>query len=140
MKLSSLKIDSARLERGAWIGDIPELEGVRFHVRGAGNADWRRLQAKLVAGVPAKERRNGLDVVTRDRIETRCLLDACLLDWSGLEEDDGQPVAFSRETAERYLTDPDYAVLRAGVVYAANLVADVETEAAEQTLGNSSPA
>ncbi|GLK78040.1 hypothetical protein GCM10008171_32940 [Methylopila jiangsuensis] len=140
MKLSALRIDNARLEEGAWVGDIPELEGVRLHVRGLGNTDFRRLQNKLVMAVPRKNRRNGLSLEDQARIEARCLAETVLLGWEGLENEDGSPLDYSPVEALRLLSNPDFVRLREGVNYAAAIVAEDDAEADEDLEGNSEPA
>ncbi len=149
MKMSELAIDSARLETGAWVDDIPEMEGLRLRVRGSNNADWRRLQTKLIEAVPRKQRLGGrLDPDTQDRITSSLLLNTCLLDWEGLEGDDGQPVPYDKKMAEKLITDPQYRRFREAVVWAASVVAeqtDIDMKDAEGNLlrlssGNTSTA
>ncbi len=130
MKLSDLKIDSARAEQGAWVGDIPDMPGLRLRVRGFGNTDDKRVQAEAVEALPRAQRIRGrLDAAAQDAVMTRRLLDAILTGWDGLEGDDGQPLAYSRETAEQLLANPDYAPFRGAVIWAASIVA--EDKAAE---------
>ncbi len=149
MKMSELAIDSARLETGAWVDDIPEMEGLRLRVRGSNNADWRRLQTKLIEAVPRKQRLGGrLDPDTQDRITSSLVLNTCLLDWEGLEGDDGQPVPYDKKMAEKLITDPQYRRFREAVVWAASVVAeqtDIDMKDAEGNLlrlssGNTSTA
>lgn len=140
MKLSALKIDAEKLEQGAWVGNIPELEGVRFKVRGLGNTDFKRLQNRLIMAIPRKNRRNGLSVEDQTRIESRCVVDTILLDWDGLEDDDGRAMPFSKELAADLLADPDMARLREGILYAAAIVAEQDAEDEEAVEGNSATA
>lgn len=137
MKLSDLTIDPERQENGAWVDDIPELEGLRLRVRGTMNADWRRLQTKLIESIPRKKRAGGrLDPDETDRITQTLLLNACLLDWEGLEDDDGKPILYSKEMARKLLFEPEYRAFRDGVVYAANVVAQNTSEDQSDTSGN----
>ncbi|WP_020178088.1 hypothetical protein [Methylopila sp. M107] len=145
MKLSAIAIDNEKLEQGAWVGDIPELEGVRFKVRGLGNTDYRRLQNKLIQLIPRKNRRNGLSVEDQTRVESRCLLDTILLDWDGIEADDSTAkelkfLPYSRETAAGLLADPNMARLREGVLYAAAIVAESDEDDEKEVEGNFEPA
>ena len=140
MKLSDLATTTAKIEQGAWIDDIPMpgMEDVSLHVRGVDNADYRRLQSKLLQQIPFGRRRAGLGVEDQDRINIRLLRDTVLLDWKGITEDDETTVIpYSKEMAERLLGNP---IFREGVMYAASLVG--ETRAAEQDAleGNSSTA
>lgn len=125
MKMSDMALDPVRLEEGAWIDDIPEMEGLRLKVRGSNNADWRRLQSRLIEAVPRKKRIGGrLDPDEQDRIMSSCLLNCCLLDWDGLEDDDGKPLPYNKQMAQKLLTDPQYRRFRDGVVWAASIVGD----------------
>jgi hypothetical protein len=137
VKLGEIAIDADRAEQGAWVDDIPEVEGLRLKVRGTNNADWRRLQARLLDAVPRKKRLGGrLDPDEQDRIMSSCLLNACLLDWDGLEDDDGKPIAYSKEWAQKLLNEPEYRRFRDSVVWAASVVAERLDSEAKETAGN----
>jgi hypothetical protein len=137
MKLSDIATDSERTEKGAWVEDVPELEGLKLCVRGINNSDWRRLQTKLIESVPRKKRATGrLDPDEADRIQSTCLLQTVLLDWDGLENDDGTAIAYDKETARKLLFDPAYRKFRDAVVWAATVVADQISDDRKETLGN----
>jgi hypothetical protein len=136
MKLSDIAMDNERSERGAWVDDIPELEGLKLCVRGINNSDWRRLQTKLIESVPRKKRVGRLDPDEADRIQSTCLLQACLLDWDGLENDDGSPIPYDKDMARRLLFEPQFRKFRDGVVWAGTVVGDQTAEAQKETLGN----
>jgi hypothetical protein len=137
MKLSDITLDAERQENGAWVEEIPELEGVKLLVRGINNSDWRRLQAKLIEAIPRKKRLVGrIDTDEQDRIQSTCLLNACLLDWDGLEEDDGKPIPYSKELARKLLFESSWRKFRDGVVWAANIVAEQTSEDQKEILGN----
>lgn len=138
MKLSSIRIDSARLEGGDWVSDIPGLGDIRLKVRGLGNLDYRRLHAKLVDQVSEADRDEDgairpkvLDAITAD-----LALNTLLVGWDGVEHDDSTPEVrmfepFTPETATRYLTNPDYRAFLVGVIYAADQVAERAAAKAE---------
>lgn len=137
MKMKEIAVDSARAEEGAWVDDIPDMEGLRLKVRGSNNKEWRRLQQKLLQAVPRKRRMTGnLDAEDGDRITTLCLLNTALLDWEGLDGDDDKPLPYSREVAEKLLTDPDYRRFRLAAAWAADKVAEQSKEDVEQDSGN----
>jgi len=133
------RIDTAKVEDGTWIGDIPDMGDLRLQVRGINNAKFRRLQQELIAAVPRGERRKGrIDPLTMDRITGTCLASTVLLGWDKLEGEDGQPVPYSQEQARAYLTDPAYRPFFEAVVYAATMVGEADAEAAKEDEGNSS--
>lgn len=131
MKISSIRIDSARIEGGDWVGDIPGLGDLRLKVRGIDNRDYRRLHAKLLDGVGPDERDEAGKILEKvaDDISAELLFKTVLLDWDGLEAEASTPTApiaepYAKELAFQYLTDPDYAVFRDGVAWAALKVAN----------------
>ena len=136
MKLSSLKIDSAKIEAGAWVRDIPGLAGIALKVRGRQNALSRAFQAKALEAVSRIERITGVDQKTSEKIDIDDLVENVLIDWSGLEDDAGRPLAFSKDEARRLLSDPDFTILRGAVAYAAGVVADIGVASLEDDLGN----
>ena len=137
MKLSEVAVDTRRVETGDWVDNIPEMEGLRLKVRGSQNRDWRRLQARLLTAVPRKKRPGGqIDIEESERIINQCLVQTSLLDWDGLFGDDGKPVPFSPQMAEKLCTDPDYRRFRDACLYAANLVGEQNQQDIEDAAGN----
>lgn len=137
MKLSDVKIDPVKMEQGDWVDNIPELQGVRVKVRGANNRDWRKLQGRLVDAVPRKNKVGGrLNPDDLDRITSILLRDTSLLDWDGIEAEDGSPLVFSKDEANRLLTNPEFGKFRDGVLWAANVVAEQEAEGVDTTSKN----
>lgn len=137
MKISEGKVDGNKVENGAWVGDIPEMEGLRLKVRGQQNKDWRKLQTKLLNKVPRKKKLGGqLDQEEADRITRLLLLETSLLDWEGLEDDNGEPIPYTKEMAEKLLTDPDYARFHDAVEYASRRVGDQAAEDVKEAAGN----
>ena len=43
MRLNEIAVDAAKIEGGVWGGEIPEMGGLRLHVRWFNNADYRRM-------------------------------------------------------------------------------------------------
>lgn len=115
MKLGEIKTITGKIEQGAWVKDLPNLPGVAVRVRGYGNADYRRLLTKLRQG-------KGVDEINdpgyQEEENTRLLHETILLDWNGIED-----TPYDSETAKMLLSNPEYAVFRSGVMYAANVVA-----------------
>ncbi|MGJ0508857.1 MAG: hypothetical protein ACR652_17360 [Methylocystis sp.] len=100
------------------------LPAVRLKVRGADNTDCRRLRNKLISEVPRAERIKGLDTKTSDSINARLLAETVLVDWSGLEDDDGAPLPFSKAKALEILTNPSFVVFKNAVEWAAAVVGE----------------
>lgn len=116
MKLRDIRIDSERREAGDW--HAYDEVGVAFKVRGEGNTDWLAASASIERTVRVRDGvlRGDLSPAQRREVQVGVLLEAGLLDWRGLEGDDGQPLAFSKEVARELLMDPDFDVLLGLVV------------------------
>lgn len=138
MKLSQIRVDHNRLEQGAWVDSIPEMGGLRLKVRGFGNADDRRIQARELEAIPRAKRASGrVDVGEVDRVLGVRLLDAILLDWDGLTDENDAPIPYSREMAARLIQEADYRPFRDAVVWAATYVAESRAEDTEGVTKNS---
>lgn len=124
MKISDRKIDPQKKEDGAWVENIPNWENLRLKTRGVGNRQWARMEMTLLNGVPRKRRFNGLELEDRNRINGMLLRDTALLDWANMEDEDGNPLPYSRELADKYLTSPEYEPFRDAALYAATFVAE----------------
>jgi hypothetical protein len=136
MEMQAVKVDTKKIEAGAWIGDIPDMGDLRLQVRGAGNADWRRLQARLVAAVPRAKRTGGrLDPVEADKITSVLLRDAGLTGWENLT-DAGVVVPYSKEAAEKYLTQTEFRAFRDAVLWACTEIGQQSEEQIEEDVKN----
>ncbi|WP_232629163.1 hypothetical protein [Methylobacterium sp. Leaf118] len=138
MKLSSLKVDASAIEEGQWVGNIPEMGDLEVRVRGLNNARYRRLQTKLIDAVPRAKRQGGrMDPDEQDRITATCLNATVLLDWRGLEGEDGQPLPYSKDLASTLLSEAEFRRFREGVIWAASQVGEEQAEAERADEGNS---
>jgi hypothetical protein len=138
MKLSDLKSNSAAVNSGRWVKDIPGMGNIELFVRGTNNPDYRRRMQQMVRALPPSKRSKGIiDPVELDRITGVCLRDCSLSDWKNVEGDDGAAVPYSKEMASIYLTDPNFGAFRDGVLTAAASVEEEDAESDEQTEKNS---
>lgn len=136
MKIESLELTDEQkvlVEDGRWVNDIPELKGVRLKVRGSNNKDWRRFAQRLINAEPRKNRINGLDPESSDRISALILLQTGLLDWEGIEDDDGAAIPYDKKKAAQYLAGERF---RAGVQFACDQVAQGIEDEVEEIAGN----
>lgn len=136
MRLTEQKIDPIKLEQGDWVDNIPEMGDLRLKVRGARNRDWTRLQGRLLDAVPRKNKIGGrISQEDQERITAVLLRETCLLDWENLEGDDG-PIPYSKQEAEKLLSDPQYRNFKDAVLWAAMVVADQQTAVTEDAVKN----
>jgi hypothetical protein len=134
MKLANLKIDSAKLEQGAWVGDIPALGNIRLHVRGLGNDDYRRRQSELVAAIPRHLRKEPAE---QDKLTNTLIVETLLLGWEHVEDDKDKPLPFTRENALLILEDPDMRAFNDGVIWAAMAVSEARKADLDADVGKS---
>jgi hypothetical protein len=138
MKLEELELDLASIDDGAWIGDIPNLEGVSFMVKGTEYEPYQKALRKALSAQHQgrKRRQTGVDVDHFDKVTRPLIAEHLLLDWDGIEGADGQPLLFSKEAAMRFLTERKYRPFQAGVMFAVNLVDAGLAETREDIAGN----
>ena len=58
------------------------------------------------------------------------------MDWTGVEGDDGEQIAFSRDVALKILLNPDLAPFKFAVAWASNQVGDLRTSDNEAAAKN----
>jgi hypothetical protein len=124
MKASAFKRDSSRVEAGEWVDDIPGFPGIRLKVRGLQSLAFSDAQAKLQRQVPAHKRAEdgSIDPAMAYAIMGKAMQQAVLLDWDGLQDDDGKPLAYDADLAMTWLTDMDYSHFAEAVMAAAQVV------------------
>jgi hypothetical protein len=136
MDMQGVKVDPVKIEQGDWIDSIPDMGDLRLKVRGVGNADWRKLQARLISAVPRGKRAAGrLDPDEVDRITSICLRDTGVTDWENLT-DKGAAIPYSKEAATLYLTDPSFRAFRDAALWACTVVGDSAAQATEADIKN----
>lgn len=142
MKLSAMKINSAAIEQGEWVGSkhgspIPDMGDLNLKVRGIGNADFRVLQSKLFDGTPRNERPNGrLLPKAAERVTVECLVETILIDWDGVQDDQGEPLPFNKDLARKILSDPDLRLFREAVMWASAQVGELRAGDSEAAAKN----
>ncbi len=119
MKLSHLKIDSKAIEDGEWHKKLPGMGDFAVKVRGLGSKKYQALLAEMVANVPQKDRVDGLSDADNFRITNEALAQEVILDWSGLENDDGSLIEHDPRIALKILSDPDCDDIRQAILTAA---------------------
>ena len=117
-KLSELKSVNAKIEKGAWVTDLPNLQryGISVKVRGYGNFDHMRAMAEAYGDLPTEERENP-DV--RYEIDGRLMAQTMIVDWKGVEDFPCNPV-----NIKTVMSDPELRIFRAGIDWATKVVAE----------------
>lgn len=90
------------IDSGAWVGDLPGAPGLELKVRGLNSVSARAaFEAERVAarldndGEPLTEEQSAA-------VTNRVLGKVILLDWRGLT-DNGEPVKYKKETAQKWI-------------------------------------
>lgn len=124
MDISKIKIDSAKIEAGEWVKDIPGMGNLELRVRGLGSIAYREALAQRQRAIPRDQRNADGSIPFRlsDEATAAAVADAILLDWRNVEIS-GSPVHFSAAKAREYLANPDYSVFLDAVLFAASKVA-----------------
>lgn len=139
MKISALKRDSAKVEAGEWVSEIPGMEDVRLRVRGLSSPTVVALRSRKERKVSrdGRERDGTLKADIALRILGEVLHEGVLLDWDGVTDDDDKPYPFDAELAKEWLINPDYVAFADAVVYAAQVV-DKGRAGETEDMGNGS--
>jgi hypothetical protein len=136
MKLSTIAVNAAAIEQGRWVSISHVMPDVKLKVRGLENEDYQRLFNKLISAIPRAERLKGPDATAMREMTTKLLAETVLVDWSGIENDDGSPMLYSKAKAQEILSDPNLVVFRKAVEWAAGVVGEDDMAEAEDVTKN----
>lgn len=101
MKISKFATDLELEESGVWV-DIGE--GARLRVARVGNPRYRKRLRELLAPHKRLVRIDKLPEDLSDELVIKAFAETILLDWEGLEDDNGEPIEYSVEHAIELLT------------------------------------
>lgn len=136
MKLSKMRVNSAAMEVGRWVPLGKTFPGVEVKVRGVKSKGYKRELHRYVSDLPLAERlKIGDDMDAAERVDIQMTAGYLLVDWRGIEDENDQPVPFSKEKATELLSDPDMIEFREAVDYAVKIVGNdalVEAETASK--------
>lgn len=136
MKLSSIRSDLSAEVDGVWA----EFED-GFKLKIASNLSPAFQDALDKALEPYREliRAGKLDAVQREKIYQEVASAHLVKDWSGLESDDGQPIAHSQKEALALISDPRMHVLWKWIQSVASNDQRYRERSTREALGNSLP-
>lgn len=117
MDINKFKIDLDKEKDGVW---LPIFDGtVEVKVRPLTCPDYIHMEMRLLSQVPEEQRPDGnYAIAAIAGLQAQCIAETILLDWKGLTEG-GKPLPYSREAADRLLTDDSFRVFRNQIVGAA---------------------
>ena len=136
MKLSEMRVNSDAIENGRWVA-LVVFPGAEVKVRGMKSKGYRRELQRVVTNLPMQDKmRLSEDPDITDRIDIQMVSSYLLLDWRGIEDDNGDPVPFSADRAKELLSDPDMVELRDAIDSAIKIVGNDALVVAETVAKN----
>jgi hypothetical protein len=118
MKLSAFKVDAKKIENGQWVRKIPDFPGVSFKVRGFTSQIYRKAAALEMDQFSRVDRMSGLTLEQLKIVTNKAICEAGVIDWAGLTDDEGKPMAFDKAVLMEMISDPDYRRFSESVEYA----------------------
>lgn len=126
MKISRFATDLGLEEEGVWV-DIGE--GAQLKVARVGNPRYRSRVRELSKPYKRQIRADILPEDMSDEIVLRAFSETILLDWKGIEDDNGEPIPYSHENAYELLKGlRDFRTLVADVAQEQETFRRVEAE------------
>lgn len=100
-KLSALRVDPELTEEGRWV----DYEmGIRLRVARHNNSRYQNYFMKLLRDNPEVQE----DTESFANLLKVAVGRTILRDWEGVEDDEGNPLAFTEDLGEQTMTDPAY--------------------------------
>lgn len=130
VKLSSLKADLAREEKGDWI-EFPDWPGVEFNVSSLHLPAYQTARDLLFKRLARQYKKTPAPAVVLTTEIGKLYAKHILHGWRGLDVD------YSPERAAEILSDPEYRNVVAAVEYCAGRVSETDIEFIEDEVGNS---
>ena len=136
IRMNSIAADLQRENQGDWVDIPPELfadgDGVLLKVRAFSYQPYQIARNKIVQKWSRSYGREPIPLDVAFKADGKLYADFILLDWKGLDGDDGKPMPYTKEMAEDLLTNPEFRIFQNAVQYAAGkimLIAAEETKA-----------
>lgn len=105
MELTKLRLDLEKVESGTWV----EIEDdAMLLIARSGNKAAIAAYDRLLAPYKQLMERGKMPQAKLKEINIKIVAESILLDWSGLKVD-GVELPYSKETAYKLLSDPEYA-------------------------------
>ena len=133
-KFSKLVTDGDLEIEGVW---LPFEEGFDVKLARLGNTKYNEMVRRILKPYTRKIRDEELDDSIAEMAEKKAMARYVLVDWRGLEDDDGEPIEYSKETALQLFEESrDFYLEIRGMARKRGLF---QQEADEEAEGNSPP-
>lgn len=138
-RLKRLATDTSKASEGQWVEFCPAQDdddtALELKIARIGNPTYQRRLQELVRPHRRKVRM-GFDEDLEAHVKV-AVAECCLVGWRGLEDDDGKPIAYSKEKSVEILTDAAYSDVLDFVMDVANDAAVYREQAIGEAAGNS---
>jgi len=128
VKLSALKVDPEASRDGIWFDWV---QGVRLKIARIGNPAF---DARLRALMDEAQERG--ETANQDEVTKQAVAETVLVDWEGIDQDNGKPLKWSPKVSAELLSDEALADLYKFVVVKASETAHYRFKADKEALGN----
>jgi hypothetical protein len=102
VRLSELKVDAKKESEGVWV-DV--AEGLRLLVASGDSQAYRKYRNKLLKPYLHRVRSRTMSVEDMEKVTRQAMARHVLLGWENLDDDEGNPIPYSREKALEILTE-----------------------------------
>ncbi len=127
VKLSSLRSDSQREREGDWVPALDIGPEVQYFLRSTNLPAFKIARDHHGQKLARTYGDNIPDDILAE-VYGKLAVEHLLMDWKGFVDDEENDIPFSKETAQKILTDPEYRLVRASVYFAATKVGRDEVE------------
>jgi len=109
-KLSKIATDTDKASEGQWVEYCPAIDkdepALEFKIARLGNPAYNQRLQSLVRPHRRKVRA-GFESELEPFVK-QAVAECCLVDWRGMQTDDGKSIKYSKKTSLEILTDPRY--------------------------------
>ncbi len=134
MKLSEASTNVSLEDDGVW---VTMTGGWEAKVRSTSNINFRRMQQKqMAAHRKTFARGQALDPALEDQLALKRIVETILIDWRGLEDENGTPIECTKENAYKILGDRQYRHMLDDISDAASTAETFRAVELEEDLGN----
>lgn len=111
--LKQIRLDVDAMDQGVWstfYTDPKTKKSIQVKIISSSSVAFSRCISKMTKARAQDIKRLGgnLPAEEIENIQREAIGSVLIADWSGIEEDDGTPIPFSREKAIEFMTDRTY--------------------------------
>lgn len=137
MKVGSFRRDAKAMRDGEWVSPGPEFGEVEILTRAMLPAYFDAVNAKTAREARRVGGEAKIGQAFRNKVIVDCLIEHCLMDIRGLENDDGSPVSF--EQFCDMIQQEEFSELATMALQATNQVGRSRDDELADALGNLQP-